>query len=71
MSILNPPLDREEKKQVRNYLVDRIEMEELIPDVDEVLFSAAMKFGDRWGFDVDSIPSEIVEVVEDLLGTTV
>lgn len=65
---INPPLDRQEKKQIRNYLIDRIEMGDLIPDPDEVLFSAATKFGDRYGFDVDSIPSDIREVVEDLLG---
>lgn len=64
---MNTLLDRTELKQVRNYIVDRLEMDEVEPDEEAVLDMIVRKFEDRFPLDDSEILGQVRWVVEEEL----
>ena len=61
------PLDREELKQVRNYIIDRLEMEEVNPEGDEILEMVVRKFEGRFPVESSIILDDFRYVIEEVL----
>lgn len=61
------PLDRTELSQIRTYILNRIEDGELVPDQNTIEFDVVQKYGDRFKFDVDTVPPEVKNLIQDLL----
>lgn len=66
MNINQLPLDREEQKMFRQYISDQFDAGLLPAEVQAVTDALTRKFGQRYEFDFDTVPSQVRQLAAEV-----